>query len=177
MFQDVYERMKRKNQILFQRDSGCLQELLREMEGASHRTLILWALDCVEAPLVRLESRCPGENRPRFAVERSAEWARGEIKMPVAKRAILDAHAAAKEMEPISAALCHGVAQGISTVHVKSHAPGLPFYELTAIVLERGTAGFEAVAAARISEYRERLLYWVEETPRQERSWAGFIRE
>ncbi|HHX12103.1 MAG TPA: hypothetical protein GX731_04720 [Clostridiales bacterium] len=46
MFSDVDQKLKRKNQILFSRESQCLQELKSLIEEQKHRTLVLWALDC-----------------------------------------------------------------------------------------------------------------------------------
>lgn len=55
--------------------------------------------------------------------------------MPAARRAILAAHAAAKETaDPVSIALCHAIGQACGTVHVETHAIGLAMYELTALV-------------------------------------------
>lgn len=45
------ERREARRKILFGRDSGCLQELLRLMEAVSHRALVLWAQDCTASSL------------------------------------------------------------------------------------------------------------------------------
>lgn len=64
--------------------------------------------------------------------------------MPIAKKAILDSHAVAKETEDrIYAALCHAIGHYGATVHVETHAIGLPFYELTAIVMECGYNNYQ----------------------------------
>jgi hypothetical protein len=145
------------------------------MEDASHRALVLWALDCAEGTLAAFEAGWPGEARPRIALDRCAAWARGEIKMPEAKRAILDAHAVAKETgDRRLVALAHAIGQAGATVHVKTHAPGLAFYELTAIRLEAGPDWEEAVAR-RIDFYVERLLYWRGHWDDPGRSWAKFL--
>ncbi len=161
--------------ILYRRDSPCLQELLPLMEGASHRALVLWALDCAQEALSAFEEGWPGEARPRVALQKCEAWARGGIKMPEAKRAILDAHAAAKETaSPYLAALAHAVGQAGSTVHVGTHAPGLVFYELTAIRLGAGPA-WEAAVTEKIDFHTERLLYWREHADDPGRSWAQFL--
>lgn len=173
--EDVKLRERRGRQILFSRDSRCLQGLLMLMEAASHRALVLWALDCAEGTLAAFEAERPGEGRPRLALERCAAWARGEIKMPEAKRAILDAHAAAKGAgDRRLCALAHAIGHAGATVHVKTHAPGLAFYELTAIRLEAGLAWEEAVLR-RIEFYTERLLYWREHAFDLGRVWAKFL--
>lgn len=165
-----------RRQILYSRQSPELQPLLSMMEGASHRALVLWALDCAEGALAAFEAECPGEPRPRIALEQCGRWARGEIKMPEAKRAILDAHAVAKEVaDRRLKALAHAIGQAGSTVHVGAHAPGLAFYELTAIALGAGDRR-DALISERIGRYLERLEYWQAHEGDPGRSWAKFLR-
>jgi hypothetical protein len=165
-----------RRQILYSRESPELQPLQFMMEGAGHRALVLWALDCAEGTLAAFEAECPGEPRPRIALEKSARWARGEIRMPEARHAILDAHAVAKEVDDRRIkALAHAIGQAGSTVHVGAHAPGLAFYELTAVALGAGGRRDEAVAE-RIGFYLERLEYWQAHEDDPGRSWAKFLR-
>lgn len=152
--QDVSLKWKRRNQILFSRESPCLQELLAQICLQTHRTLVIWAFACVEKPLRRLQERYPQETRPERAVALCREWAQGKCKMPQAKQALLAVHAMAKELsDPVDIALCHAIGQACATVHVETHAIGLALYELTAIVRSCGIAGCEPAVAARIAEY------------------------
>lgn len=154
----VREKAKRKNKVLFTRDSPCLQELLRLIRRQSHACVVFWAFACMEKPLGWLEELLPGETRPRDALLCSREWAAGQIKMPVARRAILEAHQAAKDTQnPVVAALCHSIGQGCATVHVETHAIGLPMYELTALVLAFGLDNCQKAVEARILEYEQTL--------------------
>ena len=110
MFYDVELKWKKKNMILFSRDSECLQELKKLIQQQSHRTLVMWALDCAEQPLEYFEKRYKEERRPRQCLELSEAWARGNIKMTVAKKAILASHAAAKEIGELEySLLCHAI--------------------------------------------------------------------
>lgn len=59
----------------------------------------MWALDCAKQPLELFEAKYPDEGRPRTCLEFCEAWARGKIKMSAAKRAILDSHAVAKEID------------------------------------------------------------------------------
>ena len=86
MHTDVYEKLKRKNQILFTRDSVCLQRLLAKMGEQNDRTLVLWALECCRVPVKRLKEHFPEDERPQRALEASTLWSMGKIKMPEAKR-------------------------------------------------------------------------------------------
>ena len=54
----------------------------------------MWVLDCAKVPLKQFEAKYPDECRPSTCLELCEDWARGKIKMPVAKRAILDSHVA-----------------------------------------------------------------------------------
>ena len=174
MYADVEKRLKKKNKMLFSRDSKCLQELLRLIELQKHRTLVMWALECAQIPLEQIEKTYLDEHRPRRALELCEAWAKGEIKMPPAKQAILDAHTAAKEVNnDVFAALCHAVGHAGATVHVETHAIGLPIYELTAIVLTNGD--YQALVGEKVQYYCERLLFWQENIDAQPRKWASFL--
>lgn len=173
---DVRARFRRGNRILFSRDSTCLQELLRLIRQQKHRTLVLWAFACVQLPVAALEERHPGETRPRAAVSLCREWAAGKVKMPAAKQALLQVHAMAKELDdPVDVALCHAVGQACATVHVETHAIGLPIYELTAIVRARGMESCEAAVEARIAEYIACLNRCAAAVDAQPLAWAGFL--
>lgn len=177
MFTDVEAKLRKKNKILFSRDSQCLQELIKLIELQNHRILVMWALDCGKITLGRFEEKYPNEPRPRMALELSQRWARGEIKMPIAKKAILEAHAVAKEINDEEyGALCHAMGHAGATVHVGTHALGLPFYELTAIVLEYGKDAYQKPVSEKIGYYYQRLLYWQENTDKLGYEWAAFLK-
>lgn len=176
MFSDVELKIKRRNKILFSRDSKCLQELIELIKLQTHRTLVMWALDCAKLPLIQFEEKYPHETRPRTCLELCEAWARGKIKMPVAKRAILDSHAVAKEIDDSEyGALCHAIGHAGATVHVETHALGLPMYELTALVLKHGKDNFQNPVSVKISYYKNRLLYWQDNTDKLGLDWADFL--
>jgi hypothetical protein len=176
MFSDVEIKLKKRNRILFSRDSQCLQELIELIQLQNHRTLVIWAFDCAKQPLEQFEAKYPDERRPRICSELCEAWARGRIKMPVAKRAILDSHAVAKEIDDREyGALCHAIGHAGATVHVETHALGLPFYDLTAIVLKYGKDNFQKPVSEKINYYRGRLLYWQENTDKLGLDWAYFL--
>lgn len=174
MFSDVDIKVKKKNKILFSRDSLCLQELITLIEMQSHRTLVMWALDCAKDTLAIFESVYPSEQRPRRALELCEAWSKGRIKMPAAKRAILDAHQAAKDCDDEFGALAHAIGHAGAAVHVETHAMGLVIYELTAIVHRYGQ-GYQKPVCEKIDYYKRRLLYWQEHTDKLSSEWAGFL--
>lgn len=174
MILEVEAKLKRKNKILFSRESECLQPLLELISKQKHRVVVLWAFDCIQIPLNQLKKKYPQENRLQIAYLQCVLWAQGKIKMPIAKRAILNAHQAAKEMiDPIDVALCHAVAQGLSSVHVETHAIGLPFYELSAIVLNN--ENYDEKVIEKVDFYMKRLEYWQQHYQDEPREWASFL--
>lgn len=176
MFSDVEIKLNKGNKILFSRDSQCLQELIKLIQLQNHRTIVMWALDCAKLPLKQFEEKHPDEYRPRICLELSEAWARGKIKMPIAKKAILNSHAVAKEIDDMEyCALCHAIGHAGATVHVETHALGLPIYELTAIVLKYGKDNFQKPVSEKINYYYSRLLYWQDNTDKFALNWASFL--
>lgn len=176
MFLDVEIKLKKRNQMLFSRDSQCLQELIKLIQLQNHRTLVMWALDCAKLTLEQFEARYSYERRPRICLELCNAWARGKVKMPIAKHAILDSHAVAQEINNSEyGALCHAIGHAGATVHVETHALGLAFYELTAIVLKYGKDNFSKPVSEKINYYYNRLLYWKENTDKLGLDWADFL--
>lgn len=176
LFADVYDRIKKKRVVLFTRDSTCLQGFVSELEKLDHKTLVLWALDCGLVPVTRLEHLLPGERRPRICLQVCDQWASGEIKMPEAKKAILASHAIAKTHgDPEIKALAHAVGHAGASVHVGTHAFGLPAYELTAAVRRHRGISFEDDILHKISFYMEKLAYWKLSGMKEKRTWASFF--
>jgi hypothetical protein len=176
MFSDVEIKLKRKNTILFSRDSQCLQDLIKLIQLQNHRTIVMWALNCAKVPLEQFETEYPDEHRPRTCLELCEDWARSKVKMPIAKKAILDSHAVAKEINDSEyGALCHAIGHAGATVHVETHALGLSFYELTSIVLKYGKDDFPKPVTEKIDYYYDRLLYWEENTDKLGLNWADFL--
>lgn len=173
--EDVEARIRRGNQIYFDRDSPCLEGLIADIRQSDHRTVILWALDLAEGIVRDLKERHPQEVRPQNCVTACRDWARGLIRMPQARRAILACHQAAKELDPIAGALCHAVGHAGAAVHVETHAMGLPMYELTAIVRRLGHKNYQTAVLERIRDYRQGLAAWERDPSRFNGPWAAFL--
>jgi len=43
MFSDVEIKLKKRNKVLFSRDSKCLQDLVKLIQLQNHRILVMWA--------------------------------------------------------------------------------------------------------------------------------------
>lgn len=173
---DVREKYKRKNQILFNRESSCLQPLLEALRAQKRRTLVLWAFASMQEPLKILRSRYPEEHCWDIAESVCWDWACGKVKMPVAKAAILEVHRVAKSLEnSADRALCHAVAQACSSVHTEAHAIGLAFYELTAVVLQFGIDNCEKEIEKTIERYFNKLEESEKRVEKGEIKWAAFL--
>lgn len=171
---DMLARSRRGNRMLFSRDSAPLVPLETALASLPRWAQVEWALTCAQATLLALERRLPNEKRPRRALEAAWKWARGEVKMPVARRAILDVHQAARECaDPVECALCRAVGHACATVHAAGHAMGLPIYELSAIARSEGVERCEGALAAKLDFYARVLA---EQTaPREGQIWAEFL--
>ena len=175
---EVKAKAKCKNQILFSKDSLLLDELCQLIEQSNRRVLVLWALELAEETAQKLEEKYPEDHRPREAIGASRAWTAGEIKMPIAKRAILNCHAMAKELtDSADIARCHAVGQACSVVHTVGHALGYPMYELTAIILEQGLDDCRESVEQRVMYYEQRLRYWMEYEKTCQQNWAGFLKK
>ena len=175
---EVRAKAKRHHQILFPKESILLEKLRNLIGQANRRALILWALELAEETARELAGKYPEDPRPREAIAASRAWASGEIKMPIAKQAILNCHAIAKELaDPADIARCHAVGQACSVVHTTGHALGYPMYALTAIVLEHGLEECREPIEQRVMYYEQRLRYWMEYEKTCQKNWAGFLKK
>jgi hypothetical protein len=175
-FKDAEEKLYAKNKILFSQKSSCLQELIFNLSTCDRKTVVLWALECSENTAKILKQNYPLDLRPQKAIEASWAWARGIIKMPEARGAILDIHKMAKDMAISShEALCHAVGQGCSTVHTTKHAIGLPIYELTALVREHGFEESINILENKIIWYNTVLVECQKKSHMPCYIWADFI--
>lgn len=173
---EVQNRIKRKNRILFSKESEFLEDLTALIREQNHRTMVLWAFEFADETVKKMSERYPDEKRLKTAVLLSKEWAAGIVKMPEAQRAILQAHAAAKELDSLEEiALCHAVGQACGTVHATGHAIGFPIYELTAIVRRDGFPECKTAVEERKQQYIERIYYWQEHYQDEPRKWAEFM--
>lgn len=176
-FEEVKAKQKRKNKVLFSKESSCLQELSWLLTRQNRRVVVLWGMELVSQGVQVLTNRYPEDLRPEQMIKLCTLWSEGKIKMPQAKQAILQVHAMAKELNsPEEIALCHAAAQGCSVIHTPGHALGYPIYELTALVHRYGIENCIQPVEKRCEEYVQRLLFWEQQEPTLQRVWASFLR-
>jgi hypothetical protein len=174
--EEVQIRMKRKNQLLFSKDSLFLDDLNQLIKQQNHRTLVLWALELADEAVQLLAQRIPNEHRLELAVQLSKDWASGKENMTAARSAILQAHAVAKELNTLEdIALCHAIGQACSVVHTSKHSLGFPIYELTAIIRRHGIPECEKPVEDRKQYYMDRINYWSYHSSDDNYDWADFM--
>lgn len=130
------------------------------VEGIDHKTLAVWAMDCVERVLPYFEDEYPDDPRPRQAIETLQAWIdTGVFKMAVIRGASLAAHAAARETgedNPARSA-ARAAGQAVATAHVPTHAIGGAIYALQAIH-NASSAGEAAAAILKERDWQSRHL-------------------
>ena len=174
--EEVKAKIKKKNQVLFGKDSEYLQDLAELLQNQDHRTAALWAFDLAAESIAELKEKYPEEVRPEEALKAVRDWSAGKIKMRLAQRKILDCHAFAKEIDcKEDIALCHAIGQACAVVHTAGHAIGYPIYDLTAVVYRLGIDNCIEAVEKRRQEYIDRLFYWREHLSDYEGEWADFM--
>lgn len=117
-----------------------IQSLMKLIETQSKSTLAHWAVDYAERVILPLwHEFYPDDLRPQNALNAAREWLSGAIKLPQAKSAILECHAAAREAEgnPVAQAAARTIGQCASTIHSAQHCIGLAFYGALAVAYDR----------------------------------------
>lgn len=170
------KRIKARRQILFSKDDEEIVSLALLIDETPRKAVVLWALELAEEMVQVLEEKYPFEERPRIALTTTRMWASGKVKMPAAKRAILDCHAVAKEIDStVDIARCHAIGQACGTVHANGHAIGFPIYDLTSLIREKGLENCEEVIRERMNDYIRQLFYWKENYRSFSEQWAKFL--
>ena len=116
------------------------------IDTQSKDTIRKWCLVYAEERVLPIfEKHCPGDERPRNAVNSAYDYLCGKVKFPVVRNIILnECHAAARELDdkPVAQAAARAVGQGSAVVHTLTHSLGLFFYAAAAVAYDR--VGFDA---------------------------------
>jgi immunity protein 5 of polymorphic toxin system len=102
------------------------------LADSDHKLLALWAAVCAEHVLNHFEGACPGDDRPRRAIELGRAWARGEITMTEARTAAGHANAAARDLSGAARHAAHAAGQAAAVAHVAAHELGAAAYAIKA---------------------------------------------
>ncbi|MFW6694088.1 putative immunity protein [Streptomyces sp. MAR4 CNX-425] len=127
------------------------------LTDADHHLLALWAASCAEHVLGHFESVRPGDSRPREAVAHARAWARGEVRMMVARAAGGHAMGAARELRGAARHAAYAAGQAAVVAHVAAHELGAAAYAIKA-VRAAAPPGESEAAGRRVCRWqRERL--------------------
>lgn len=120
-------------------DAPYIQSLLKLIETQSKMTLVDWVLGYSEQFILPIWRRhYPNDLRPEKAIDSARAWVSGEIKLPQAKKIILECHAAARDSEeiPTAQAAARAIGQSASTIHSARHCIGLALYGALAVAYD-----------------------------------------
>jgi len=150
--------MKEKSKFSVTHKDKSTVELIRKTD---HKTLAIWAIDCVKRVMPYFKEKYPEDHRPQEAIEALQTWINtGVFKMADIRKASLSSHSAAREIGKDNAArsTARAAGQAVATVHVPTHSIAAANYALQAIY--RATNSFDsdlAVAKERDWQYRHLL--------------------
>lgn len=138
-------------------------ESMVELIGKTgHKTLAVWAIDCVERVMPYFEEKYPEDHRPRNAIEALQAWINtGVFKMADIRKASLTSHAAAREVGEDNAArsAARAAGQAVATAHVSTHSIGAANYALQAIHRATNSSNADAaIAKERDWQYQHLLV-------------------
>jgi hypothetical protein len=119
-----------------------------------HHLLALWAATCAEHVLGLFEAERPDDRRPRLAIEHARAWARGEVRMSIARAAGGHAMAAARDLRGASRFAAYAAGQAAVVAHVAEHDLGAAAYAIKAVGAGAGLGGEVAAETARNAECR-----------------------
>jgi len=133
-------------------------ELVRKTD---HKTLAVWAVDCVERVMPYFEEKYPEDHRPRNAIEALQAWINtGVFRMADIRKASLASHAAAREVGEDNAArsAARAAGQAVATAHVFTHSIGAANYALQAIHRAADSSDADAAVVKERSWQYQHLL-------------------
>jgi hypothetical protein len=137
------------------------ERIVELVNKTDKKILAIWVIDCTKRVLPYFEKKYPKDHRPRNAIETLQTWINtGIFKMAVIRKASLDAHAAAREVNEDNAArsAARAAGQAVATAHVKTHSIGTVIYVLQAIHRASNPSdAFTAVAKEREWQYQHLL--------------------
>ena len=102
------------------------------LTDSDHRLLALWAAACAEHVLGHFEQACPGDDRPRRAIQLGRAWAHGETMMTKARTAGGHANGAARPLSGAPRHAAYAAGQAGAVAHVAAHELGAAAYAIKA---------------------------------------------
>ncbi len=128
--------MAKPRKMLGRAEDPAIQALMRQMDTQSAHTLAAWAIACARARYLPLfEAACPGDARPRAALDAAQAAQSGARPLREAKAAAREANACAKApLPPAGEAAARACAVAASALWNPASALGMVFYGAAASV-------------------------------------------
>ena len=145
------------------------------LTDVDHQRLAIWAADCAEHVLDHFERARPDDDRPRRAIELGRAWARGEIRMTVARTAAGHANAAARDLRGAPRHAAYAAAQAAAVAHVAAHELGAAAYAIKAVRAAAPDGRGEAAGRRECRWQRERLPAQIRELVRDDQRLRNAI--
>ena len=103
------------------------------LKKEQHYQLITWACDCAEHVLYLFGEQI--DERLKNALHVAQEWKQGNASVGDARKAAVDAHAAAREVSsnPMANAVARSIGHAVATAHMADHSLGAAWYALKAV--------------------------------------------
>lgn len=99
------------------------------LSESDRRLVADWAADCAGLSLPLFQRSAPDDPRPRAAIEGARAFARGDLRVGIARRLAAEAHGAARSVDdPAAVAAARAAGHAAATAHMASHALGAPAY-------------------------------------------------
>jgi hypothetical protein len=150
------------------------------LTDADHHLLAVWAADCAEHVLHYFEDVRPGDERPRRAIESARAWARGEVRMMVARTAAGHANGAARDLSGPAREAAYAAGQASAVAHVAAHDLGAAAYAVRA-ARAAAAAGDRDAAGRRECQWQRaqlpsqvRELVLDDQRLRNDKCWFAF---
>lgn len=132
--------MPKPRKMLNDCNAPYIASLMRLIETQSKETIANWCVSYSEAHILPIwEKAFPDDLRPGTALQAARDWLDGKAKLPLVRKIVLDAHAAAREAgaNPAAQAAARAMGQSASTVHSATHSLGLALYGALAVAYDR----------------------------------------
>ena len=132
--------MRKTRKMLIDLKAPYIQSLMKLTETQSKATLADWSITYAEKVILPIWNKYhPDDLCPQNALSSAREWLSGTIKLPQAKSAILECHAAAREVNanPVTQAAARAIGQCASTIHSARHCIGLALYGALAVAYDQ----------------------------------------
>lgn len=149
--------MPKLRKMLTDINAPYLQSLMRAIETQSIPTIVRWCTEYAQTYLLPLwQESFPDDQRPERALQAAGKYLAGDIKLPEAKKQILECRSAARETagNPIAQGAARTIDASASAIHNPTGALGLALYgAVTLAYYQAGTdADWEVVEALAAGE-------------------------